>query len=51
MIYSHYASSCEKKDCRVSTGSLIALRKYYVSPLGDYHEIKQEKRLGTKRSK
>jgi len=51
MIHSHYASSCDKKDCRISTGSLIALKKYHVTPLGEYKEIKQEKRQGTKRRK
>ena len=51
MMYSHHVSSCDKKDCRVSTGSLIAMKKYYVDVLGNYKEIKKEKRLGTKRSK
>jgi len=47
----HFMSISDKKVDRLSTGSLIDLKKYHVSPLGDYHEIKQEKRLGTKRSK
>jgi CRISPR-associated endonuclease Csn1 len=51
VLYSHYTSECDRKDCRISTGSLVDIKKYHVTPLGEYHEIKQEKRVGTKRSR
>ncbi len=50
-IQRHFMSNSDRKIDRFSTGSLIALKKYHVSPLGAYTEIKNEKRLGTKRSK
>jgi len=50
-IQRHFMSSTDRKVDRLTTGSLIALYKYHVTPLGEYNEIKQEKRQGTKRRK
>lgn len=47
----HFMSSGDKKVDRLSTGSLLDLKKYHVTPLGEYYEINSEKRLGTKRSR
>jgi CRISPR-associated endonuclease Csn1 len=50
-ILSHSQSVLDKKDDRHSTGSLQDLKKYQVDPLGNYVEVKKEKRQGTKKQK
>lgn len=39
------------KDLRFSTKSLFSIKKYQVGILGDYHEVKHEKRNGLKGKK
>jgi len=46
-ISSHQQSQLDKKLDRHATGSLINIKKYQVDPLGNYVEVKSEKRQGT----
>ncbi|MBN2781742.1 MAG: type II CRISPR RNA-guided endonuclease Cas9, partial [Campylobacterales bacterium] len=46
-ILEHEKSILDKKENRHSTGSMKYIKKYQVDPLGNYVEVKQEKRQGT----
>lgn len=48
-VLPHSQSIIDKKNNRHSTGSLQKIKKYQVDPLGNYIEVKQEKRQGTKK--
>lgn len=50
-ILPHFQAELDKKANRFSTGSLEFIKKFQVDPLGNKYEIKQEKRLGTKKSR
>ena len=46
-VLEHYKSILDKKENRHSTGSLEYIKKYQVDALGNYVEVKKEKRQGT----
>lgn len=46
-IISPFNTNLNKKTDRHSTGSLISIRKFQVDPLGNYVEVKREKRQKT----
>lgn len=46
-VLSHDKSILDKKNNRHSTGSMKYFKKYQVDPLGNYIEVKSEKRQGT----
>ncbi|MBD3842724.1 MAG: hypothetical protein IE909_12740 [Campylobacterales bacterium] len=48
-VLPHSQVVIDKKNNRHSTGSLQSIKKYQVDPLGNYVEVKQEKRQGTKK--
>ena len=46
-VLAHYKSILDKKNDRHSTGSMKYIKKYQVDALGNYVEVKSEKRQGT----
>ncbi|RYA24295.1 type II CRISPR RNA-guided endonuclease Cas9 [Malaciobacter halophilus] len=50
-VLPHSQSQLNKKDNRISTGSVEYIKKYQVDVLGNTFEIKSEKRIGTKKQR
>ncbi|PPK61428.1 CRISPR-associated endonuclease Csn1 [Malaciobacter marinus] len=50
-VLPHFQSQLNKKDNRISTGSVEYIKKYQVDVLGNTFEIKREKRVGTKKQR
>lgn len=46
-IRNHFVSIVDRKEGRISTGGLEYIKKFQVDPLGNYTEVKHEKRVGT----